>query len=628
MKNKTLLRNTKNLKQLAALLGYKPQSLAYLIYKLPESEKYKKFEIPKKNGQTRIIMAPDERLKSLQKKLTNLLYQVIEERRTGDLSVESYKGINKMVPKRDRAKYIISHGFEKGLSIKSNAERHIRKRFVLNIDLKDFYGSINFGRVRGFFINNNNFKLDKKISTILAQIACHENKLPQGSPCSPIIANLICSYLDSALFKICKQYNCTYTRYADDISISSNSKWFPKEIASKKFFANAYKPSKKLINIIQKFGFEINKTKFRMHHKSSRQMVTGLVTNSHVNVPSEYYRMTRSMCNSLFSSDQYYVKKPLQRIQKNNIVFLIRNLFRKNPHKKHYEIRPTDSLNIIEGRLNYIYEVKKYKNKYATREYRTIKPITPVKSDKDIKFPPPNRSHDFSHESHTVAIDGIRNLYQYFLFYKYFYRNEQPMIICEGKTDLVYIKCAIIQLQNQYPNLFKDNKFQVSFLSRTRRKNELMSLAEGTGGLIYIIDIYKKMFKKFKSTRTLKPVIIIADNDTDGRKVLSRAKGKSNNQSNSNIINYYKNLHVMLIPLLTGQKETYIENYFPSKVLHTKLGGKSFTTSNSFDSSKFYGKNIFAENVIKDNQSNINFDKFKPLLNQLSKIILDYHNTP
>jgi RNA-directed DNA polymerase len=79
-------------------------------------------------------------------------------------------------------------------------------------------GSFNFGRVRGFFISNNDFKLSPKVSTLIAQIACHQNELPQGSPCSPVITNLITHILDVRLTQQAKKYGCKYSRYVDDIT--------------------------------------------------------------------------------------------------------------------------------------------------------------------------------------------------------------------------------------------------------------------------------------------------------------------------------------------------------------------------------------------------------------------------
>jgi RNA-directed DNA polymerase len=80
---------------------------------------------------------------------------------------------------------LIAHGFRRKRSIITNARQHRNRRYVFNIDLENFFPSINFGRVRGYFIRDKSFELDKDVATVIAQIACHENALPQGSPCSP-----------------------------------------------------------------------------------------------------------------------------------------------------------------------------------------------------------------------------------------------------------------------------------------------------------------------------------------------------------------------------------------------------------------------------------------------------------
>ncbi|HET8700960.1 MAG TPA: reverse transcriptase domain-containing protein [Nitrococcus sp.] len=75
------------------------------------------------------------------------------------------------------------------------------------------------------------FSLDPAVATVIAQIACHENALPQGSPCSPVISNFIGNILDLRLLALARDAHCTYTRYADDLTFSTNEKLFPGEIA-------------------------------------------------------------------------------------------------------------------------------------------------------------------------------------------------------------------------------------------------------------------------------------------------------------------------------------------------------------------------------------------------------------
>ena len=281
------LKAATSLNDLAAILGYKPSSLAYLLYVLPNASKYTTFSIPKKSGGTRTIQAPEARLKTLQKHLANALYACVNE-------------INRTYNRPS-----LSHGFKKGHSIVTNAKSHTARRYVLNFDLTDFFPSFNFGRVRGFFMANNDFKFNEKVATLIAQIAIHNNELPQGSPCSPVIADLITHVLDVRLAQLAKTHRCMYSRYADDITFSSNQKEFPLSIATS-LVTPVWNLSEQLTKIVTKAGFAINSKKTRMHTSPGRQVVTGLSVNRKVNIQADYYRYARSMCNSLFRSGTYH----------------------------------------------------------------------------------------------------------------------------------------------------------------------------------------------------------------------------------------------------------------------------------------------------------------------------------
>jgi RNA-directed DNA polymerase len=188
------------------------------------------------------------------------------------------------------------HGFVASRSILTNAEKHVRRRFVLNIDLEDFFHTIHFGRVQGMFMKPP-YNLPQEVSKVLAQICCYDGRLPQGAPTSPIVSNMICARMDSELRKLAKACKCTYTRYADDITFSTTLPSFPSGLAS-------YTDGTDLSNIIlgerlkltiQGNGFEVNEDKTRLQHKSGHQGVTGLTVNQFPNVRRSFVREISSM---------------------------------------------------------------------------------------------------------------------------------------------------------------------------------------------------------------------------------------------------------------------------------------------------------------------------------------------
>src|SRR5664279_5643304 len=249
------LRAASSLNQVATLLDFKPKAVAYILYKKPPATKYQSFSIAKRGGGLRQISAPSAELKLLQSNLSQLLQNCIEEinfsRKFGDQ---------------------LAHAFKRKRSIITNARKHLQRRYVFNIDLQDFFGTINFGRVRGFFIKDANFMLHPKVATVLAQIACHDNALPQGSPCSPVISNLLGHLLDIHLCKLAMKYGCTYSRYADDITFSTNKPDFPNGIARQVAGeTHKWEVGDQLQKVVTNAGFTINPQKTRLQYRGSRQ---------------------------------------------------------------------------------------------------------------------------------------------------------------------------------------------------------------------------------------------------------------------------------------------------------------------------------------------------------------------
>jgi RNA-directed DNA polymerase len=288
------LKDAQSLSDLAPLLDFTPSGLAYVLYKTAPEKKYISFQIPKKSGGTRLIQAPQGALKVLQRNLADLLYNCRSE-------LEA-----------QHSRRPISHGFrKKPLSIFSNASVHKNRRYVLNLDLEDFFPTFNFGRVRGFFIKNQEFMVAEKVATVIAQIACHEGSLPQGSPCSPIIADMIAHILDVRLVQLAKVHKVTYSRYADDLTFSTSQKAFPAELAAREdVVGSEWELGAALINAIERCGFAINPAKTRVQVRTSRQVVTGLVVNTKVNISQDYYRKARSACNALFQTGSYHRQVP------------------------------------------------------------------------------------------------------------------------------------------------------------------------------------------------------------------------------------------------------------------------------------------------------------------------------
>jgi hypothetical protein len=287
-------------------------------------------------GGTRHIKAPEPRLALLQRRLARVLYDCLDELKKG-------------TPPTRRS---LAHGFEKQRSIITNANLHKRRRYVLNLDLEDFFPSINFGRVRGFFLKDKHFSLQPKIATVLAQIACYENELPQGSPCSPVVSNLLGHLLDSRLARLAKIHKCTYSRYADDITFSTSRKDFPPELAFLPPGTTAeWHLGAELRTRIERSGFKINDKKTRMQIRGSRQITTGLIVNEKVNIRQEYWRAARQMCESLFSAGTYYKIVPAT---------LAVGASDDPPVKVEYT-----TLNPLDGIMAHIYQVKEHSD---TRE--------------------------------------------------------------------------------------------------------------------------------------------------------------------------------------------------------------------------------------------------------------------
>ena len=558
------LKDASSLEDLATILGYKPSALAYIVYRIPPGNKYTKFTIPKSGGGAREICAPIEPLKTLQRRLANVLYACREE-------IDSESG-----------RQPLSHGFRRKLSIVTNARRHKRRRYVLNLDLQDFFPTLNFGRVRGFFIRNKSFELNDKVATVIAQIACFENMLPQGSPCSAIIADLIAHVLDVRLAQLAKKNQITYSRYADDLTFSTSHREFPRSVAAPVVAGSPkWEPGSALANAIRKADFVINPAKTRMQFRMSRQLVTGLTVNAKVNIRPEYYRYARSMCHSLFKTGAYHRPLPA-------------------------DPDPITSLYPLEGILSHIHHVKD-----------TIDDRDELEKRKEA----------------TAA----RKLYARFLKYRYFVRLEQPLIVCEGKTDNIYLKYAIRNLPSFHPKLgsWSGGMFTsaVTFFSYANQAHRILELGSGASSLKYffIKTRYGKDIQDFTHKPLKHPVIVLIDNDDGAKEIFKTIKDSYGISIKLTSLDLFfhvtDNLYLVKTPERGSSGKSFIEEFFELSLLETKIGGKKFNPYKKHEADGEYGKYVFAEKVVRPHADKIDFSGFVPLLERIVAVI-DHYSPP
>lgn len=233
---------------------------------------YKEFDIPKRSGGTRIITAPTGKLKDIQRCISAI--------------VAPYYRTPECV-----------HGFAEGRSVATNARNHTGRNYVLNIDLKDFFPTITYTRVMNSL---QELGFNEEVSDIISRLCTipmwderkemWRNALPQGSPASPLLSNIVCTSLDQRLSALAKRYGVTYSRYADDMTFSSNHSVYSRDGL---FF-------KKLEDIVRSSGFKINEKKTRLQKKGSRQEVTGLIVGEKVNT---YRQFTKNLRAAVFHAE-------------------------------------------------------------------------------------------------------------------------------------------------------------------------------------------------------------------------------------------------------------------------------------------------------------------------------------
>ncbi|HVV87179.1 MAG TPA: reverse transcriptase family protein, partial [Kofleriaceae bacterium] len=261
---------------LAGALGLTVPRLRWLSFhaEAPEKTHYRYFTIAKRSGGVRKLAAPRRQLATAQRWILDRVLAGL--------------------PLTDHA-----HGFVPGRSTVTNARPHVGRRLVINLDLADFFPSITFPRVRGLFAS---LGYSPAVATLLALLATEaprlevgfegrthwvaagDRALPQGACTSPALANLVARKLDRRLAGACRKLGWTYTRYADDLTFSTDD-------ASSAQVALLFA---RVRAIVKDEGFAINEAKGRVQ-RGGRQTVTGLVVNDRLGVPREQLRRVRAI---------------------------------------------------------------------------------------------------------------------------------------------------------------------------------------------------------------------------------------------------------------------------------------------------------------------------------------------
>src|SRR3954447_3838870 len=567
MSQLSVLREAKTLGDLAGLLSFQPKALSYILYKQPAETKYTTFQIPKRGGGYRTIKAPADALKLVQRRLSDLLQDCAAE-------------ITAATGRKDRA----AHGFKRQRSIVTNARRHRHRRYVFNIDLEDFFPSINLGRVRGFFIKNRDFALHQRVATVIAQIACHDNSLPQGSPCSPVISNLVGHMLDMRLIELASSAGCTYSRYADDITFSTNRSEFPTQIAIQLPTAGVgphrWLPGEPLRRQIERTGFHINGSKTRMMYRRSRQAVTGLVVNQKINVRTEYRRTVRAMVHQLITTGAFDAYHAVGAGDSSSLA--------KRP----------GSLDELHGMLGFIDTLDVYNN-----------------------------------ESASKVFSSTERVYRNFLLYRNFLAATMPVNLCEGETDNVYLTHAIRSLAANFPQLAEITNGKIRLkvrLYKYPRSSTARILQLNDGGsavLAKFIGQYEQHTSHFLAPPQLQPVVILYDNDSGAANIQNTIKqvAKITVTGAEPYVHVVRNLYALAVPLVSGATESMIEDCFDAPAKAITIDGKSFNDAKGIDTATQYGKKVFAHWVVRPRADTINFAGFTPLLTNLAALI-DAHN--
>lgn len=273
---------------------------------------YNSVSIPKKSGGYRELNVPNSNLKFYQRKILH--------------GILTYFPISKYAT-----------AYRNGATLAHNASPHIGHKYLLKLDITDFFGSITFAQVYSAAFNTKYFP--KQIGTMLTTLCCNDDVLPQGAPTSPALSNIVLKNFDDTFGAWCEKTGFSYTRYCDDITVSGNEKLYP-----------AFRKAK---SKLESMGFEINKKKTHFITNANRQSVTGITVNEKLSISSDYKRKLRQ--------EIYYVLKfgAENVIKRNNLTeYITDNTIDCERYEQH-----------LLGKINYVLSIEKNNSWFADAKF-------------------------------------------------------------------------------------------------------------------------------------------------------------------------------------------------------------------------------------------------------------------
>jgi RNA-directed DNA polymerase len=362
------------------------------------------------------------------------------------------------------------------------------------------------------------------VATVLAQICCYENQLPQGAPTSPIISNMICAQLDSQLQKLAKKYQCIYTRYADDITFSTSKPKFPPQLS---YFSDKLEKlviGDELEQILEKNGFSINESKTRLKTRYKRQEVTGITVNEKLNVKRKAIRQVRAMLHA-------WEKYGLEKAQA--------EFLRRFDKKQHFHQHQPSFKYIVRGKIEFIGRVRGRKDHIYLNFLRWLNKLAPDLVDAS------------NFEANTSS-----SLDKFHL--------NKIWIWTEGKTDIKHLKAALKYFEGKSRTF----DFEIEF------KEDLPEQKQGSSELL-------KMCEQYCKSKQSEPIIAIFDRDEMNiiPKVHDEARGFKN---------WENRIYSFALPFPQHRQEVKdlcIELYYRDSEIQRKDGeGRRLFLSNEFRS--------------------------------------------